>query len=188
MFIHGKVVLKRDTKQFKTCNTLNTVEWLRYWLIHSAGSENYFLCFSLVQAHVVLLSPRFNMIQFVANFIIIVSCSRQIHVVSEFEHVKAIVLGLMSWWGTYKSYTAYKSSCMNGWVGWGLIIHQSHANCSNMFEFYDLNDVKNNRNFVALSHLHQIIMVKTTPFDHCYGHLTSWHMSRDSFKNQNVVT
>ena len=34
------------------------------------------------------------MIQFVANFIIIVSCSRQIHVVSEFEHVKAIVLGL----------------------------------------------------------------------------------------------
>ena len=71
MFIHGMVVLERDTKQFQTFHTLNTVEWLRDWLIHSAGSENYFLCFSLVQAHVIFLSPRFNMIQFVSNFIII---------------------------------------------------------------------------------------------------------------------
>ena len=53
MFIHGKVVLERDTKQFQTCHTLNTIEWLRDWLIRSAGSENYFLCFSLVQAHVI---------------------------------------------------------------------------------------------------------------------------------------
>ena len=67
------------------------------------------------------------------------------------------------------------------------VIRQGHVIYPNIFEFYNLNYVKNNTNLIALLHLRQKISWftnngKTVHFDHRHGHLTSWHMSLDSVK------
>ena len=67
------------------------------------------------------------------------------------------------------------------------VIRQGHVNYFSIFGFYGLNFVENNTNVITLSHLHQKISRltnngKNSVFDHRHVHLTSWHMSRDSFK------